>query len=147
MKQFRIVAVGFLCALVGVLIAVVVNVNKTADGTVSDKSLQSAAQPAGPADVTGTWVSDNMTANVTDAFIEVNWSSADVTGLYWKGTFQATANNGDKIVSIGDTEAMSMAMLASQDSEKEFVYEKESITFKRTVAGVVQMVRLTRAPG
>lgn len=98
-------------------------------------------------DLTGSWTSDNMSATVTDSTIEILWTGKDFTGLYWKGTFTATVDDGARIFSAGDVNIMSESMFASQDTEKEFTYKDNSISFKRTLAGVTQIVRLTRSAG
>lgn len=95
-------------------------------------------------DLTGTWKSDGMTATVTDSTIEIMWSTDDLSGLYWKGTFTATVQDGAKIFSAGDADAMSDALMASQDAEKEFTYQNGELSFKLTMMKVVQIIRMTR---
>lgn len=96
-------------------------------------------------DLVGTWKTEGMTATVTDSTIEILWSTEDISGLYWKGTFTATVKDGARIFSAGDVDVMSDALFASQDADKEFTFKDGKISFKRTMMNVVQTVHMTRS--
>ena len=118
--------------------------NNTASSAVMSGAV-AGAQVDGTVDLNGTWKTTGMTANVTDSTIEVLWTTEDTTGLYWKGTFTATVNDGAKIFSVGDVDLMSEAMLASSDTEKELSYIKGELSFKVTMTGVTKTMRMTRS--
>lgn len=113
-------------------------------------------QPAPqPADLTGTWKQTNpngdayMEATIGDGTIEVDWVGLTGSGekaLYWKGTYEAPTQAGDwKWTSQGDTEAMSSALLASQDATKEFTYtEADGVSWQTTVSGATVTVKTSK---
>lgn len=143
-KKVRIIILSVLVASAAVFLAVAATGNSKGEAT---QAAQAETNPNMDVtfDITGTWANENMFATVTDSTIVILWSTKDLNGLYWKGSFTATVANGEKIFSAGDTVAMEESMLASQDSDKEFVYENNTLSFKRTVAGVTQIIRMTRA--
>jgi hypothetical protein len=95
--------------------------------------------------ILGSWTADKMTATVTETTIEIQWSTDEMSGLYWKGSFVGTAADGDKLVSAGDLAAMEESFISSRDPEKEFVYENGKLSFKRTVMGMTSVIHLTRS--
>lgn len=99
-----------------------------------------------PVSLDGAWKAEGMTATIANSVIEVRWASEDMDALYWKGTFipPEKLSVGTKINSLADTAAMEESMLASQDTTKDFTYEKDSITFKLTIRGLTQVIRLVR---
>lgn len=86
-----------------------------------------------------------FTATVEGDQIEVVMNIDDTTeGLYWVGTFPATAQDGQKIVSKADVEKLSASMLGSQDKTKQFVYKDGALTFKFTMMGITTNVKLEK---
>lgn len=106
-----------------------------------------------PTDLTGHWTtaddasSPEMFASIADGAIVIQWHD-DISGdtaLYWKGTFVTEAEDEDNIVSVGDVEAMSHALLASGEESKTFTYEEGEITFDLTMMGITQLIVLQKA--
>lgn len=88
---------------------------------------------------------DIMTAEVKDGVITVNWytKSDETKALYWKGTCDSEFDGTTyEWTSTGDTDTMSSAMLASQDSEKKFKYEDGIISFEMSMLGVTSKIKL-----
>ncbi len=104
---------------------------------------------AEPTDLTGSWSTQanpdfTMTAVVSNNDIEVTWEAPDTSALYWKGTFNASASEGSTITSDGDTETMSMSLLASQSESKDFLYDDDKIAFDFTIMGTTTTLYLER---
>ncbi|MFT8705370.1 hypothetical protein [Bifidobacterium aquikefiricola] len=125
----------------------------TAQGTPDTTSPSSSIEPAAPLDLTGTWASKSddasdttMQATVKDSTIEINWVTPDSTSLYWTGSYEAPTEATDTYswTSQGDTETMSSALLASQDSTKDFTYENGELTFETSALGATKTIRLHR---
>lgn len=125
-----------------------------ADTKTPDTSSTQKAEPQPqPADLTGTWKQTNsnsddswMEATVTADTIQVDWVTADTKSLYWVGTFEAPTEAGDwSWTSQGDTEAMSTALMASQDATKDFNYsEADGISFDVTMMGTTMTVKTSK---
>lgn len=108
-----------------------------------------SSEPSGPDSLAGTWSTTStdgptMTADVSADTIEIQWTTADTTALYWKGSFESSATNGSTITSDGDTETMAMSLLASMSETKEFVYDDGKISFDFTIMGVTSKLTLER---
>ena len=102
----------------------------------------SAPTKEAPVSLDGTWKADGFTATIASNSIEIHIVSTDSESLYWKGTFPSGI---DKITSIADTEALSMSLLGSQDSEKVFSIDGNKITFKMSMMGTTKTVKLKKA--
>lgn len=104
-----------------------------------------ACGDASASSLVGTWRSSNppMRAHVSHGHIRIVF--VDDTGasdLYWKGTFLNRARNGDKFVSIGDTEAMSESFFGSYAKIKRFTYRNGRLSFKLWFFDIVHTVIL-----
>ena len=111
------------------------------------------AEPAQPADLSGTWVQVN--SNSEDSYqeavisgdtIEINWISPDTKSLYWAGTYVAptTADEPYTWVSENDTEKTSVALLASSAETKDFTYEDGQLSYEASALGTTMTVRMER---
>jgi hypothetical protein len=107
-----------------------------------------------PVSFTGAWTAQvnesTFVATITDDGIEIQWNQGDDTSaLYWKGTFPVplNAHNGDlfDVTSVGDVDAMSKSLLASQHTTKVFTYKDGQLDFVLTVTGVNQTIHLERS--
>lgn len=103
-------------------------------------------------DLSGTWVQNNsdsdetwMEAEISGDTIEVYWIGTDLHALYWKGSYVAPTSGGDyEWTSVGDTDEMSSALLASSDDTKTFYYsESDGVSFDATILDTT--VRVTTA--
>lgn len=103
---------------------------------------QGSTASAKPVSLNGTWKAEGFEATVAQNSIEVNIVSADTSSLYWKGTFPA---GSESVKSVADKEALSSAMLGSQDAEKTFTVKDETISFKITMMGTSQIIHLKKA--
>ncbi len=84
-------------------------------------------------------------ATIQDGVITVNWVAPDAKSLYWVGTAPVTADSDTFIwTSEGDIESMSTALLASQDSTKEFSYDNGVIRYEVTAMGMTIAVHLEK---
>ncbi|MFT8638708.1 hypothetical protein [Bifidobacterium sp.] len=124
-----------------------------AQGKPDTASSSSSPEPAPPLDLTGTWASQSddssdtiMQATIKDSTIEINWVAPDSTSLYWTGSYEAPTEATDTYswTSQGDTETMSTALLASQDSTKDFTYENDELTFEASALDTTKTMRLQR---
>lgn len=112
-----------------------------ANKTVSKTVTSSAPTKEAPVSLNGTWKAEGFEAVIAADTIEINIVSTDSKSLYWKGTF---SSGTDKITSIADTEALSMSLLGSQDSEKVFGIDGDKITFKMSMMGTTKTIRLEK---
>lgn len=99
-----------------------------------------------PSSLTGTWKSSDppMVAHISHGKIEIDIVDEGDSSLYWKGTLDATASEGSKLVSKGDVKAMGESILGSQDATKEFVYKDGKLTYRFTIMGTTKIVKLER---
>ena len=89
----------------------------------------------------GTWKDDIFEAEIADDSIVINIVSDDTKSLYWKGTFPV--KQGD-VTSAADTEALSASIMGSQDAEKVFDVDDETISFEMSMMGTTKTVHLKR---
>lgn len=94
----------------------------------------------------GVWTSSNphMSADIFDETIEITIISDDVRGLYWKGTFPKSVSEDTTFVSNGDTKAMNISLLGSQDSKKKFTYSDNELSFELGMLGTIQTIHLKK---
>lgn len=121
----------------------------------SDRGGDSKGQSA-PLDLTGSWVQaqDNRSSDdswqeavIEDGEITINWMSSDGTSaLYWVGSYEPPTEDVDEYTweSVGDTESMSTALLASGDESKTFVYSDGRLSYEASMLGVTVTVELER---
>ena len=66
--------------------------------------------------------------------------------LYWIGTYEAPTSAVDefKWTSKGDTEAMSSALMASQDETKDFSYKDGVLSYKASAMGTTKTVEMKK---
>lgn len=94
----------------------------------------------------GTWHSSSprMVAYIQGSAIEIDLRRGGDSALYWRGTMFPSVRNNTRIVSIGDTYIMSLSVFGSQDSRKKFLYRNGVLSFKFSILGMTQKVRLRR---
>lgn len=99
----------------------------------------------------GTYVSEDQSdtyheAEIEDGTITINWISDDgkTKALYWKGSAPEEVESDSEWTSEGDTEAMSKAMLASQDTTKDFEYKDGMLIYHASAMGVERTVELKK---
>lgn len=89
-----------------------------------------------------------MTADIKGGKIRIDVTmSGDASGLYWAGTFDTGGSNLSpfSVTSIGDMQAMSDAMFASEDSSKIFYYDNGVLSFPYSIMGVSTTVQMYRS--
>ncbi|MGC5224730.1 hypothetical protein ACPW96_19365 [Micromonospora sp. DT81.3] len=115
---------------------------------------QPVEEPPAP-DLTGSWKQSNsqsetdfMTATIADAVISVEWElgSADITAVYWVGTFVAPGAATDPYIwtSQRDVAATDTAVMASSDATKDFTFSGGIISFTVTVQGESATVEMAK---
>jgi hypothetical protein len=109
-----------------------------------------AATPSStvPTELTGDWSasssSSTFDAVVTNDAIVVYLTLDESRGLYWSGTFEESAVNGQDIVSDADVEALEASLFGSQSEAKTFIFTNGEIVFEFTIVGVTTDVKLQR---
>lgn len=101
-----------------------------------------------PTDLTGDWSyskdSVAFEATVEGDVIEVYLTLDDTEGLYWTGTFQEEAVDGEVISSTADTDALDASLYGSMDGSKDFIFKNGELTYEFTILGTVTEVVLKR---
>ncbi|PYY64442.1 hypothetical protein DEJ30_08235 [Curtobacterium sp. MCPF17_003] len=90
------------------------------------------------------WTAATITGNtITVKFITDN---GDTTSLFWVGTFTAPkdAKTPYTWTSTRDKAATDSALLASTDDTKDFVFDKDEISFPVSIAGTSTTVRMSK---
>lgn len=109
-----------------------------------------SAQPVSYNYLDGVWKSSNdkiaMEAVVQSKIIVISWTGNGNSALYWAGSFDVTKGHNSEfdILSVGDTERMKSALLASMNRDKTFHYKDGAFTFKLSIAGTETTVKMTR---
>ncbi len=120
------------------------------DEKQTDNTVQKEEKPT---DLTGTWVSEAnegsyQEATISDDTIEINWVNDEekTKSLYWIGTYEAPTSAVDefKWTSKGDTEAMSSALMASQDETKDFSYKDGVLSYEASAMGTTKTVEMKK---
>lgn len=105
-----------------------------------------SADPA-PKSLTGTWKSGDpeLVAHISEDSIKIDIElDGSSHGLYWKGSFPSTAEDGDTLTSVADTEALDASIFGSGSDTKEFSYEDGKLVFSFSMFGITQDVSLER---
>jgi hypothetical protein len=101
-----------------------------------------------PTSLSGDWAyssdSTKFTGTVSGDDIEIYLTLDDSTGLYWSGTFQDEAVNGEKISSDADVAALETSLFGSLDEKKDFVFKDGALVFEFTILGVTQDIQLKK---
>jgi hypothetical protein len=111
-----------------------------------------AATPSStvPTELTGDWSASSSSSSstfdavVTNDAIVVYLTLDESRGLYWSGTFEESAVNGQDIVSDADVEALEASLFGSQSEAKTFIFTNGEIVFEFTIVGVTTDVKLQR---
>lgn len=97
-------------------------------------------------DLQGDWIASengrDFSANVSNGNISIELGNADVTMLYWNGTFDTANTSGSIIVSQKvemDRPVMSRAV------SKEFTFENDKLSFTFEIMGTKRTVVMDRA--
>lgn len=119
----------------------------TSSDTGSDISPAPAPRVELPVmDLQGVWVADEngrqFTATVANGNISIELGNADMSMLYWNGTFD-TSNTAGAII-ISDKIDINKAVLSGADS-KEFVFENDKLSFEFEAMGMKKTVVMGRA--
>lgn len=87
-----------------------------------------------------------MTAQIRDNEIRVDWNGEDINGVYWQGSWPSTINpdGGDEILSAANQAVLDNSILGSQDANKTFVYENETLKFNLTVRGITTTIKMQK---
>lgn len=112
-------------------------------------SLAACGSDVEPESLEGVWMTADdaavqMTAEIIDGDIIIDWTMEDISALYWMGSAPDEATDGDSFTSNGNTAQMDASLLGSGDPTKEFRYEDGKISFELTVVGVTQRIYLER---
>lgn len=85
-----------------------------------------------------------IVGDITDSTVKLTWKSDDISGLYWKGSFNApkSVSDGTVILSRGDTKAMDASILGSTSKTKEFTYDDGQLSFDFTLQGITKTIHL-----
>jgi len=132
------------------LLALVVSIFTLASCGTSHGASSSNKNPAsliGEWHQAGSGTNAWMTASISAGSIQVDMRSRDSSHLYWMGTFNTDRRpTGEfKIVSLADQDALSSAILGSQDSKKTFEYDDGVLSFKYSALGSTVTVHMTKA--
>lgn len=115
--------------------------------TVSSTTTQDAPVTATP-NLVGEWSFTDgnfgMNATIVDGNIKILLKSGGSEGLYWDGSFPATAADGVEIVSAANVESLKMSLFGSGDKDKTFLYEDGKLNFAFTMMGVTKNITLSR---
>jgi hypothetical protein len=110
---------------------------------------QAKIPEAAPASLVGHWTQvrgmpgDTMVADITNDKITIQMTLGNSTGLYWVGTFDPTKAAAGSIVSVGDTDAMSTQLFASNEKTKTFFYKDGGLSYGFSMMGVSSTVYLS----
>lgn len=112
-----------------------------------------SSQPEEPADLTGTWKSQEkggsyQEATITEDAITINWVSdgGKTKSLYWAGTYTAPTESGDyEWTSENDISKTQSALLASSDETKDFAYKDGKISYEVSAMGTTTTMELEKA--
>jgi len=143
--------------LIGVLITLIGVVMATACGSAApsyspspDATVTAEEAPAqtNDADVlAGVWVSEGdvpFEATITAGTIVVQIVDGESKSLFWKGTFPASAQEGDILLSEADVEALSSSIMGSSELVKPFTYEGDEILFEFSMMGTSTVIRVKK---
>lgn len=107
-----------------------------------------------PDKLTGKWYQTKngidgvqMTASVYSSSIEIEMDFRDSDSTYWMGSFSGKNNpkGSYKIVSQGDSDAMSLSLFGSSEKTKLFTYKDGRISYKFEMLGKTTTVYLEKA--
>lgn len=121
--------------------------------TKTEATTEQKEEKKEPLDLTGTWKSEEVEgsyqeATISDGAIEINWVSdgGNTKSLYWAGTYVAPTEptNDYAWTSENDKEKTGMALLASSDDTKEFIYKDGVISYEASAMGTTKKVELTK---
>lgn len=99
----------------------------------------------------GTWSGGGegiiMEAHIAKNKIRMTLIMRDTSGLYWAGTFPASAMGDLEITSVADQKLLQKSIFGSQDDRKQFSYNSSDheLFFDFTIMGTTQTVTLTKA--
>jgi len=141
--------------LIGVLITLIGVVMATACGSATpsyspspDVTVVEAPAQTNDADVlAGVWVSEGdvpFEATITADTIVVQIVDGETKSLFWKGTFPASAQEGDILLSEADVEALSSSMMGSSELVKPFTYEGDVISFEFSMMGTSTVIHVKK---
>lgn len=109
----------------------------------------SSSTDSKPVSIAGTWQSTNdnppMIAHIFNGKIVIDIADEGGSALYWAGTLDLSAANGDKLTSHGDVKAMGDSITGSEDKTKVFTYSNGNISFKFGFAGKTYDVKLKKS--
>jgi len=101
-----------------------------------------------PTDLTGKWSYSKDTvqfeAEVKGGDIEVYLTLDDTKGLYWSGTFENEAVDGQEISSDADTAALDESLYGSTAESKDFTFTNGELHFDFTIMGTDTDISLRR---
>lgn len=98
-------------------------------------------------DMNGSWESpaDNgvkIVATIENTTIKISMKSADITMVYWTGTFPAKVTVGDTVASVKNDDEMQMTM--DTVKTKNFIIGDNSLTFDMGMMNVTKTVHMSR---
>lgn len=121
---------------------------KSASVTESTKATPTPTEK--PLDLTGTWTAKGMEATITSDTITINWvtttSDAETKSLYWQGSYVPPTKAVKEYSwnSENDTDATSMAMMASNDKTKKFTYQDGKLSFEASALGTTATIHMSK---
>lgn len=145
-------------ATIVLLAAALTGCSAPSGGTPSDANpagTDSTPTPEPPLSLVGEWKATNSEAEdawqsavITDDTISVDWvaEGGDTTAIFWIGSYIAPteATTTYEWESIGDTEKMSTALMASQEEKKRFSYDDGVLTYEVSMMGVSKQITMER---
>jgi hypothetical protein len=114
---------------------------------------QAATTPTAPADLIGHWKqtqngieSVTMSADISDGSILIRMTFADMSNVYWAGSFapSSTAAREFDTISNADPDKMLGSLYASKDSTKAFNYKNGVLSYSFTMLGKTTTVHLAK---
>ena len=142
--------IGVLITLIGVVMATACgsatpSYSPSPDVTVTAE--EASAQTNDADSLEGVWVSEGdvpFEATVKSGTITVKIVDGETKSLFWQGTFPATAQEGDILLSEADVEALSSSLMGSSELVKPFTYEGDEINFEFSMMGTSTVIHVKK---
>jgi hypothetical protein len=104
---------------------------------------------ATPTDLIGHWHQtkgmhdETMDADITSDTIRIHLTMGDSTGVYWIGSFDPNRAISGAVISLGDTDAMSTQLYASNEKTKTFTYKNGDLSYEFSIMGISSTIHLS----
>lgn len=104
-----------------------------------------------PASMIGKWQENDATngvimkATITPGAIQINMVTRDSTSIFWLGTFDSDKDPSKpfKTISNGDTDALKLSIMGSNEKTKLFTYKNGVLSFEFSMMGTSTTIHLS----